>query len=317
MTKTPEGVRFHGLRKFAVLGSLILTACAGGVDSTTDPTQPVAVGGVSVTVNGSTSLQVGDSRQLAADIRDTQSQPLTGRTVEWSSSAPTVALVSGTGLVSAVGVGSATITASVEGKAGNTLITVQPQQVAVGGVSVTVNGSTSLQVGDTRQLAADVRDTQNQPLTGRTVQWSSGAPAVASVSGTGLVSAVGVGSATITASVEGRAGNTLITVQSTVLGIYNLQTVDGRALPATTSNGSVWTAGSGELKADKTWTVSITSHLANGSDDSSSDHGTYSITNSTIVLHSLVDNSNSNGTISSNTITLINANQPTLVFRKT
>ncbi|MBK8647532.1 MAG: Ig-like domain-containing protein [Gemmatimonadetes bacterium] len=49
---------------------------------------------------------------------------LTGRTISWSSSASTVATVSTSGLVTSVASGSATITATSDGKQGTAVITV-------------------------------------------------------------------------------------------------------------------------------------------------------------------------------------------------
>ena len=49
---------------------------------------------------------------------------LTGRVVTWGSSDPTVATVNANGLVTGVALGSATITATSEGKSGTSAITV-------------------------------------------------------------------------------------------------------------------------------------------------------------------------------------------------
>src|SRR5205814_4107300 len=54
--------------------------------------------------------------------------------------------------------------------------------------------------------------TAGNVLTGRTISWTSSNAAVATVSGTGLVSGVAAGSATITATSEGRSGQAQVTV---------------------------------------------------------------------------------------------------------
>src|SRR5207253_11222040 len=56
------------------------------------------------------------------------------------------------------------------------------------------------------------RDAGGTPLSGRTVTWSSSNTAVATVSNSGLVSAVTPGSATITAASEGKSGTSSVTV---------------------------------------------------------------------------------------------------------
>src|SRR5205085_477050 len=127
----------------------------------------------------------------------------------WGSSNPSVATVDGSGLVTGATGGTATITATVEGKSGVSSITVSTVPVA----SVSVSpASANLQQGQTVQLAATPRDAAGNPLTGRAVSWVSTNSSAATVSGSGLVTGVGGGAATITASSEGQAGTAAITV---------------------------------------------------------------------------------------------------------
>jgi uncharacterized protein YjdB len=62
------------------------------------------------------SMQVGEHAQLTAEPLDGDGNLLANRPVAWSSSDPAVATTTQGGLVTAVGVGGAIITASVEGK---------------------------------------------------------------------------------------------------------------------------------------------------------------------------------------------------------
>jgi len=78
--------------------------------------------------------------------------------------------------------------------------------------TVTISpASVNLQIGQTTQLAATLNDANGNVLTGRTVTWSSDNSSVATVSGTGAVTATGPGSATITATSEGKSGTASIT----------------------------------------------------------------------------------------------------------
>jgi hypothetical protein len=115
--------------------------------------------------------------------------------------------------VTAVAVGSAQITATSEGKAGSAgLSVVAPPPVAVASVGVTL-ASGSLNPGQTTQATATTRDANNNVLTGRVVVWTSTNTAVASVnSSSGLVTAVAVGSAQITATSEGVGGSAALSV---------------------------------------------------------------------------------------------------------
>jgi len=154
---------------------------------------------------------VGTTRQLAAVTKDSAGNTLTSRAVTWSSSNTTVATVSVSGLVTGNAPGSATLTATSEGKSGSATITVAIVPVA----SVTLSPtSASILVGATKQLAVVTKDSAGNTITGRVVTWSSGNTSVALVSTGGLVTGQGTGSATITATSEGKSGTATITVQT-------------------------------------------------------------------------------------------------------
>jgi hypothetical protein len=72
--------------------------------------------------------------------------------------------------------------------------------------------STSLFVGETVQLTASVHDAHGAELTGRTVTWSSADDAMARVSSSGLVDAVGPGRVVITAASEGVSDTAIVRV---------------------------------------------------------------------------------------------------------
>ncbi|MEJ2184437.1 MAG: Ig-like domain-containing protein [Gemmatimonadota bacterium] len=67
-------------------------------------------------------------------------------------------------------------------------------------------------VGDAHQLTAGVYDGSGAALTGRSVTWQSSDDAVATVSGTGVVTGIMPGAVTITATSEGRSGTAAVTV---------------------------------------------------------------------------------------------------------
>src|SRR5437879_6993214 len=196
-----------------VNGSGVVTALAPGSSTMTatsegkSGTASVAVSsvpGASVTVAPAhASPPVGQTVQLTATPQDASGNPLSGRVITWSSSSTTVATVSGSGLVTARAAGSATITATSEGQSGTAAITV-PAPAPVASVSVSP-ASATLQIGQTVQLTATPKDANGNPLTGRTITWGSSNTAVATVTASGLVTGVVAGSATITATDEGRS----------------------------------------------------------------------------------------------------------------
>lgn len=78
--------------------------------------------------------------------------------------------------------------------------------------------SATLEVGETTTLTAEVRDARSNPMAGQTVTWSSQTPAVAGVSGNGVVTALAPGTAAIVATSAGRSGQASITVTAVPVG---------------------------------------------------------------------------------------------------
>jgi uncharacterized protein YjdB len=210
----------YGFQLIAFRGTMNLNAVYGPVSNivsatttATAPPPPVPVASVSVSP-ASSSLLVGATAQLSAVTRDASNNVLTGRVVTWSSSNSAVSTVSSSGRVTAIAAGNATITASSETKTGTAAITVSaPAPAPVATVSVSPASSSPI-VGATVQLSATMRDAGNNVLTGRVVTWASANTSIASVNSTGLVSAVGAGSTTITATSETKIGTATENVQA-------------------------------------------------------------------------------------------------------
>ncbi len=147
---------------------------------------------------------------LAATPRDSAGHPLEDRAVTWRSSNPAVATVTAMGVVTGVAEGQAAVSAVVEGTQGTAAITVHIPATAV---NVTPALDT-LFAADTVQLAATVWDSVGNSLPGRVVAWMSSDPSVVTVSPAGLALAVAPGTATITATAEGKSGNARIVVRA-------------------------------------------------------------------------------------------------------
>ena len=198
-----------GLVTAAAVGAATITATSETKSGTAQVTvSPVPVASVTVTPDH-LGLTVGQEGQLTATPRDAAGNPLSGRATTWVSDAPAVATVDNTGRVTAGAVGTATITATSETKSGTAAVTVSLVPVAT--VSVTPD-HLDLTVGQQGQLTATPRDAGGNPLSGRAITWVSAAPAVATVDGTGLVTAAAVGAATITATSETKSGAAQVTV---------------------------------------------------------------------------------------------------------
>jgi uncharacterized protein YjdB len=188
-------------RSIILLTSAALVGCGGS-----DTVAPLPVASVAVSPS-SLEMQVGDAQVLQAQLRDAAGALLTGRPVTWSTSSATIASIAATGLVTGLAPGSVTITATAEGKnATSTIVILGPVNV----VQVTGPSNTVLE-GGTLQLTAVARDVTARTLT-RTIAWSSSQTAIATVSGTGLVTAVAGGTTQIIATSDGVSGQFTVNV---------------------------------------------------------------------------------------------------------
>jgi len=181
-------------------GTAQVAASAGGASGiATITVLPPRVASVSVSPSRDTIVLPGTA-QLTATPLDDNHHPLGNRTVTWVSNLPNVATVNGSGLVTGVAAGSATITATSEGQSASAVVVVQPPAAAT--VTVTPARAT-LTVGKTTTLTAKAKDAAGRVIEGAPIAWSSATPSAATVSAGGVVTAVGAGSAIITA----RSGN--------------------------------------------------------------------------------------------------------------
>ena len=75
----------------------------------------------------------------------------------------------------------------------------EPQTRTPSRITLSSSSATLTAIGQTFQIHATVLDQENNVISGASVTWSSSNPAVATVSSTGLVTAVSNGTARITA----------------------------------------------------------------------------------------------------------------------
>jgi uncharacterized protein YjdB len=181
------------------------------------------------------SVIIGQTTTLSPIVKDTTGAAVTDRVVTWSSSNTTTATVSSAGVVSGLALGTTTITATSEGKSGTITVTVIP--VPVGTVTV-LPATASVIVGQTAPLSVTVKDANGTVVTDRVVVWSSSGPA-ASVSTSGVVTALAIGSATITATSEGKSGSSAVTVVGVPVGSVTLQPASSSIIVGQTTTPNI------------------------------------------------------------------------------
>ena len=182
-----------GVITAVAVGSAVITARCGTLTTTCVVSITIAVSSVSVSPT-SISIGTGSTRSITSTVLPSNAA---NKSVTWSSANPLIATVSSSGLITAVGTGSTTITVQTVDMARAAIVAVS---VFVGVQNISLNStSISLGRGLTFQSIATVLPSN---ATNKTVSWRSLQPTIATVSNTGLITAVGNGSTIITVSTQ-------------------------------------------------------------------------------------------------------------------
>ena len=200
-----------GLVTAAANGSATITATAGDASGSAAVTVAQEVSAVAVAPD-TTTVVLGDTLRLAATATDANGQRVAGVDFEWASADTAVAVVDASGLVTGVGAGEVQVTATAAGLTGRAelaVVTPLPTTVAVTPDTVVLTA-----VGQTAQLTAEVLNQGGRVMDGIPVTWLSAETTVAAVDASGLVTAVGHGSVTVTATAGEASGDAHVTVLS-------------------------------------------------------------------------------------------------------
>ena len=185
--------------------------CQGMAPKSGDPS-PKTLTSVSVTPP-SASVGLGKTQQFTATGKysDNTSADISS-TASWTSTTPSVATVSSSGLATAAASGSTTIMASLSGISGTATLNVGTVTRTVTSIAV-APATANISVSATLQFSATA--TYNDGSSGivtSTATWTSGTPGVATISSSGLASGVASGSTVITASLSGIKGTGTLNV---------------------------------------------------------------------------------------------------------
>ena len=227
-------------RLFAMAALLFVAACGG------DPVTPDVAPIVLLSASGGTAtVAAGSTLQLSARVTDKRAQLVTSPTVVWSSSTPTVAVVSPEGIVTATTVGSTTISGLSLGATGTIAVTVtagapaklfvrtQPENVPSG------MSFSSAPVVEVRDALDNLVTTASIPVS---VSFASG---VGTIGGVTTVTSV-QGLATFSQLVmSGLAGPRSLVFSATGLTAVNTATFNLSAGPAATLAFRLAPAGGG------------------------------------------------------------------------
>ncbi len=199
-----------GKVKAIAVGTAIITAKAEDKVATCriDVTEEIIEAeDIVISPTGPQTLQPGEELQLTATISP---ENATNQSVIWSSDDRDIAMVDATGLVKAIDEGVAIITASIGKLTATCKLTVAREIIEVTSVEITLEGPITITEGEELQLTATVAP---ENATNKEVTWSSSDNTIATVSETGLVTAIAAGEATITASAGEASDEIVITVE--------------------------------------------------------------------------------------------------------
>jgi len=201
-----------GLVKAIAEGTSNITATAGGKTGTCLITVSKKIIEVSSIELNKTELSLIEEEEFTL-VATVKPEDATDKTLTWSSSNTAIAKVDN-GKVIAIKEGAATITAKAGDKSATCSVTVQKKVIAV--TSITLNKTTlSLTKGQSETLVATVKPDN---ASDKNVTWTTTNSAVASVEN-GKITAVGGGSAIITAKAGDKEASCSVTVTVPVTSI--------------------------------------------------------------------------------------------------
>ena len=175
--------------------------------------QMTAATSITLNVNTLNFSEIGDTSNLIATVAPTD---VWDGSVTWSSNNTNVATVDSNGTVTAVGFGTAIITATTNdgtNLSASCQVTVS-DIISATGISLNNTTLSFTEAGQTATLTATITP---ESATNKSVTWTSSNTAVATVSNNGLVTAVANGSATITATTND--GSNLSAICNVVVSI--------------------------------------------------------------------------------------------------
>lgn len=210
----------------------------------------------SVTLNNSSlTLTVDETATLTATVTP---ENATNKEIKWESNNQSIATVDENGTVTAVGEGTATITATADGVKAECTVTVNKAKPTVTGVVINgVQDNGLVEKNGTLTMSATVNMSDN--TTNNNVKWSSGNNGVATIDETsGVVTFVGTGSVTFTAKAAADESKTA----SVTINVYEVTITGNTTL--TEGTNTTLTVGVNGITGTPTFAWSFTGTTPDG-----------------------------------------------------
>jgi uncharacterized protein YjdB len=197
---------------------------------------------IEVTAAADTLNAIGDTVAFTAVAYDTANTAFAGEAVAWEALDTTVLqLLTGDTLADARGTGTGRVAAGLMGVADTASVVVR-QVVAAIALSPSPG---EVALGDTLHLAATATDSNGVVIPGYAAAWSTSDSSVATVDSTGVATGHALGTATITASGNGVAGTSDVTVD-----VYTAETCTD---PGATQHST-------DITTSETWSLAASPH---------------------------------------------------------
>ena len=188
-----------------VLALVLAISC--GKDSPTRSSDPARI---EISPPGAKLAALGETIRLRAEVTDGRGLPVPNAATVWSSANPNVAGVDENGLVTARAEGETSIRATSGQKQANVTIVVAQ---AASRVAIAPARAVLTESRPTLQLDAVVLDANDHPIESAIPVWSSGDPTIATVSGSGRITALKTGETLVTAAVGSVSASIPVTVE--------------------------------------------------------------------------------------------------------
>jgi len=200
------------------------------------------------------SMPAGAVKQFSATgtFSDNSTQDMT-QSVLWSSSAPAVATIDNTGLVTSIITGSTTVAATWGAITQSTTLTVSNVKL----VSIAINPANAhVSKGTSLRFTAVGTYSDGSTATLTNVSWRSSKNNLANMRGSGILHAKKAGTLTLTASASGISGTTTVTIGSGTLVSIDIQPANSLVTAGSTQQF----AAIGTFSDGSTQDVTINSH---------------------------------------------------------